>query len=144
MEHYKVIECIETSAGTVRLCNDNIVRIDIKNGAEVDVKAIQELYDTFKALSSPEKKAFIYNTKDGTSTMTFEARKFATQNTEYYKKLCVAIVINSLSQRILGNFYLNAVKAHVPYKLFNSLEDAEKWCTKQINKKLRNNPLHTL
>jgi hypothetical protein len=137
MEHYKVIECIEASACTIRLCDDNIVRIDIKNGAEVDVKAIQELYDTFKTFSASEQKAFIYNTKDGTSTMTFEARKFATQNTEYYKKLCVAIVINSLSQRILGNFYLNTVKAQAPYKLFNSLKDAEKWCVKQIEKKSR-------
>jgi hypothetical protein len=141
MEHYKVIECIETSSGTIRLCDNNIVRIDIKNGAELDVKAIQELYDTFTTFSSPEKKAFIYNTKDGTSTMTFEARKFATQNTGYYKKLCVAIVVNSLSQRILGNFYLNTVKAQVPYKLFNSLTEAEKWCTKQISKKLGNKPL---
>jgi hypothetical protein len=134
MELYKVIKEYETSAAVIQHCDDFIVRIGIKTGAEVDVEALKSLYLALDKIEEGEKYAYIYNTADGTSTLTFEARKFASQHNEYYKKACVAIVIQSLPQRIVGNFYLRTVKQTVPYKLFNSLKEAEKWCSKQIEK----------
>lgn len=139
MEHYKVIESKEAVGFAVRLCSDKILRIELKKGAEIDLPAIKDFFRIYSELTKGEAYALLYYTADGTSTLTFEARKFAAQHSEEYPKLSVAIVITSLSQRLIGNFYLKTIRQRVPYKLFNSLAEAEKWSHRQLSSVSKNN-----
>lgn len=54
-------------------------------------------------------------------------REFAASAESQETILADAIVVRSLAQRILGNFYLKANKPVRPTQLFNSIEEAEEW-----------------
>ncbi len=58
-----------------------------------------------------------------------EAREYSQRT--ILKSLGEAIVINSLAQRIISNFYISfKSKADYPIKMFNSKEEALKWLKK--------------
>ena len=49
------------------------------------------------------------------------------------KRIASAIIINSLSQKLLGNFYLKINKPNEPTKMFSDKKKAIEWITKIIN-----------
>jgi hypothetical protein len=132
---YKVIKHKETRAAFIELCDDKIIRVRVKKGEEIDLNKQIELFDTYNEMMEGANYAFLFEPMDGLSTMNYEARRFATQNPDYYKKVCVGVVVQSLAQRILGNFYFRTLGPKIPYKMFATAAEAERWCHSILLKK---------
>ena len=64
-------------------------------------------------------------------SMTTDARNVDINNAESYT-LALALVIHSLSQRLLSNFYFKIKKVSYPVKTFKTAEDAEQWLLQQV------------
>lgn len=63
---------------------------------------------------------------------TKEAREYAAMN-PVPGRMAEAIIIKSMSVRILGNVFINFHKPAVPTKMFNKEEDALEWLNKFLN-----------
>ncbi len=56
-----------------------------------------------------------------------ETRKFMATHEALHFSIAEAVIVRSLAQRLIGNFYLKFDKPLVPVKLFDQIESAEKW-----------------
>lgn len=68
------------------------------------------------------------------SSVTSEARDFIATDEAIKYTLAEVYVIQSLAQRILGNFYLKFYKPRVPTKIFTDIQKAEKWLSHQLKR----------
>ncbi len=65
------------------------------------------------------------------TTATEKARKYASSNIPE-GRIAEALVIKSLSVRLMGNFYLNFHKPAVPTKMFGNKEEALIWLKEKL------------
>jgi hypothetical protein len=135
MSPYSVLRSAETKSAKIEVCDDTIVRVLFKKESEIDARELKNLFDTYNDLTGGKPFAYIYHAEDGTANLDGEAKKFGRLNPNYFQKVCVAVVVKSLAQRIMADFYLKIMYSKTPYKVFNSLEDAEKWCHGMLQKK---------
>lgn len=128
MSSYTVLKKGETQSAYIEVCSDSIVRVLFKREVEIGARELKNLFDLYNSLTEGKNFAYIYHAEDGTANLNGEAKKFAKLNPNYFHKFCVAVVVKSLAQRIMANFYLKTVKSTTPYQVFNTMADAEKWC----------------
>lgn len=66
-------------------------------------------------------------------TDTNESRKFFAEQTASSQFAAVAVVTNSLSARLIVNFYININRPNVPTRLFNDKAEAMIWLHKKLD-----------
>lgn len=122
----KVISVRELKSCFIRECIDDLLIYDVKFQHEVTLEDIMEMVETAGIIGGGKKFKILiiageYSSISNDATMFMkseEAHRFT------YKE---AIVINSLAQRILGNFYMGIVQKKRPTTIFNSTEKAIAW-----------------
>lgn len=111
----------------VHLCDDTIVVIVTQQNSSIDVEDIQEMLRLI-ATFGLEGKSKLLSVAGQYSELTAEAQKFMrTEAANVNKHIKEAVFVNSLAQRIIGNFYLKIVSANRPSKLFTSITKAIEW-----------------
>ena len=128
MHSYSVLKKAETKTACIEFCNDDIVRVLFKKEVEIDAQELKNIFDIYNDFTKGKSCGYIYHAEDGVANLSGEAKRFMNLNPNYFQKKCVAVVVKSLPQRLVANFYLKIVQSRTPYKVFNSLSDAEKWC----------------
>jgi hypothetical protein len=114
----------------IKLLEGDIIVIEVKPNTEVLLEDVKEMVKTAGELGNNKllKNLIVageYSSMNSQATLYMkseEAHRFT--RTE-------AIVISSLAQRIVGNFYLGIVTQKRPSKLFNSVEKAMEWLKSQ-------------
>lgn len=110
----------------VSLIGNDIIEFVVKEGCEVDLADVKEMVLTAGELGGGRMfKNIIIAGKY--SSMSSEATLYMKTDEAHRYTIADAIVIDSLAQRILGNFYLGIVNEKRPSKLFNSKEKALNW-----------------
>lgn len=72
---------------------------------------------------------FSYVTENNTVVYSTDGLKYAKENAhKAFPKICTAVVVKSLPQRLLANFYTRLLNRGVPHKTFNHYNEAEEWC----------------
>ena len=134
MAHFSVIKKTETSAAQISVCSDGIIRVMFKKKTEVNADHFKKLFEVYNELVQGEKHSFIYYAEDGSSTVSEDGRAYA-KNEEYsFPKVCNAVVVTRLSQKLIANFYFKFNKPSYPFKVFDKMEEAEKWCLEEYSK----------
>jgi len=107
----------------VSLIEDGIIEFAVK---EVELSDVKEMVLTAGELGGGKmfKNLIIAGEY---SSMSSEATQYMNSDEAHRYTIADAIVIDSLAQRILGNFYLGIVNKKRPSKLFNSKEKALHW-----------------
>lgn len=123
MEH---LDYIDYPKFTFTLRKDGIVYYKTKPNVTINIEDIMEHYHYFEKTYSGQEFLNIYEFADN-SDMDDDVRKWASDPTGNNFTIADAFVINSMAQKLLGNFYLTFHRPVKPTKLFNSLQDAEKW-----------------
>ena len=123
---YKIIEKMEVHNTRVELRDDGIIQFFYADNMEYTMAETHELETAVEAM-----------TKGVTHMSLRIAGKYTTVDTELMKylsrgrgtlfTLADAFVIHSPAQKILANFYLHINRPILPTKVFNKVEDAEKW-----------------
>lgn len=118
------MEKLALNAGEVWKREDDIVVIKCYDEKALHYEDIDEIFDAYLNLTNNiPHKVLILAGDQGTATR--EGREHAQKTS--LPCLAEAIVVHSLAQRILSNFYIAFKKCTHPIKLFNHEEDAVDW-----------------
>lgn len=122
---------IEHRIGTV-LLEGEIYRLNIREDAEIE---LQDAVDLITIGTELTQNLHVVALVDASNvfSITAEARKYFAENTEKQQFAAVAIITNSLAQRLLVNFYININRPNVPTKMFANETDALVWLQKYMS-----------
>ncbi len=123
----EIYDKIEGEKFKAFFCSDNIMLFETNQNSEIELDDIKEMISlAFKILEKRKNKNLIIAGKY--SLISSEAQKYMnTKEADINNPTAEAIVITSLSQRIIGNFYLSLISSKRPSKLFTSVDKAIEW-----------------
>lgn len=138
MNTYKIVKQKETKTAIVALGDDEIVRVSFKEKVEVTPIEVKENFAAYNDVVLGGSYPFIVSSKSGSADYTSEGLAYAKAHEHDWPKLCVALCVKNLPQRMLANFYLKFNKPSHLHKVFDDMSEAETWCLYQIAKSRRN------
>lgn len=113
------------SWGRIFYLEENLICLEYIDEHTVDEDNVIEFHAIFNK-ESENKKLKLLVVPGLNTTATREAREYSQRST--LNCIGEAILINSLAQRIISNFYISFKnKADYPIKMFNSKDEAIKW-----------------
>ena len=114
----------------LQLLEPGIIKLTVVDGIELEQKDAKEMITEALEMADGNEYTILFDaTKSG--SISFEAREeFARSK----KRLAVAIVTNSLANKLLGNFFINFHKPSSSSKIFSDEQIAIVWLRTQINK----------
>jgi len=116
---------INTSLGS-HFIKDNILYVILNEDADIDIEMMKESEATRVELQKGEKiKVFVDARK--IYQITSEAREYASGDINTKLSIGTAVLIKSLSTRLIVNFFIKVNKPIVPTKMFKSEEEALIW-----------------
>lgn len=133
MNSYTIIEQKETKTAVIVLGTDGIVRVSFKDDVEVTPAEVEENFKAYNDVIKGKKYPFIIRAKSGSADYTPEGLAYAKAHENDWPKLCVALLVKNLPQRLLANFYLKINQPTHLHKVFNNEAEAEQWCLQQIS-----------
>ena len=122
----------EVSAAEIFSLEDkNIILVQLKDGADIELKEAKEIIAHVKALADPTKKTFGITKIGKGSSANNEARNyFANCKFTVNHTAAMATVFNDLASRLLYNFYIRMNKPKIKNRGFSSIQSAVDWLTK--------------
>lgn len=121
-QEYKANHC------TVRYYPEGILISTLADDVELSIEDVIDQRKLYYELTKGQPHVILVIAGHHTSA-TKEARDYAATH-PVPGRLAEAIIIKSISVRILGNVYINFHKPTVPTKMFNKEEDAIEWLSK--------------
>jgi hypothetical protein len=97
----------------------------VKDNVEIFIEDLHQILDAQKELSGQRLPILIYGGKY--STTNVEVLKYISKNENMPYSKASAFVTNSISQKLLGNFYLKIQRPERPTRFFNNKQDANSW-----------------
>lgn len=137
MNTYKIVKQIETKTAIISLGDDEIVRVSFKDKVQVTPIEVKENFNAYNEIILGENYPFIISSKSGSADYTSEGLAYAKAHEKDWPKLCVALCVKNLPQRMLANFYLKFNKPSHLHKVFDAIPEAENWCLDQLEKSKR-------
>lgn len=105
---------------------DDILYVRMKEGINLGQAEMEDLLKQAIELTTPNKYFAIIDTTAPYDS-SLEARNFYAES-EYSKyRFADAFIVNSLSMRLLVNFFITFNKPKIPSKMFNDKESARQW-----------------
>lgn len=98
---------------------------------ELKIKIVRDSISTILELCNDKAYPFLIDCTNLYGIMNPEIKKILAKNSALNKiREAEAFVVDSLSTRLVINFYLKFNKPNCPYKIFNNKPDAIKWLLK--------------
>ena len=117
---------------TIEIRKDQVLYAKVKSNCQLnmdDIRQIEELMDS----NYPGQQFFNLFDFPSFSNLDSEVRDWASDKSGNSRTLADAIVIYSLPQRMIANFYLKVNKPPKPTKIFSTMEDALVWLKSLYN-----------
>lgn len=109
--------------------DEGFLRVTSKPVEEITLEDVKHDFETAAQLVSFTRTAVLADSRDHTN-YTNEIRDFYASKEMAENISAMAILITSLSTRIIGNFFIKIHKPHFPTRLFTNEEDAARWLKK--------------
>ncbi len=127
------MENIITKTAVLSYLEKDIILVKILENAEIDVPESEENFLASMELSEGKRYAILVDACVPVQ-VTPEARVYGSHPERQKKLIAQAIVVNSLANRLIGNFLIKFNKPPAPTQLFADYETALKWLRKEIIK----------
>lgn len=129
------MEKIVTKQNEIWLDDQGILCVRAVENAEMDLEEVRSCFDGYKSLGLGKKKVLqLLDLRRGAS-MTSEARAFVSGCAEDFF-IASAVISNSLSVRLMVNFFTLFYGKKIPLHMFGTEREARVWLQKfQKNKK---------
>jgi hypothetical protein len=101
-----------------------------EHNVEVNIDILEELFTALRPLIKTGKRNLIVDTTAGLFKVTPEAEKEMNADPDFASCRRQAIVVKSLSTRLLAYFYIQHTHPPVTTKVFNRLSKALEWIKK--------------
>lgn len=123
----KVAKKIKTETETaIFYYEDGILNINLKEDADVKIEDAQDNLKARKAFQSEEKVKVIADISK-VWQVSKDARAFYATKQVTDLNIAMALITNSLTSKILANFFMKFNKPATPTKMFKSKEKALTW-----------------
>jgi hypothetical protein len=109
--------------------NEGILRIAVLEDAEIDIEEAKENFDSAVKLSGGKSMLKLVDAR-AFFTMTKKARDFAASRETNEHNIARAVIVHSLANRLLVNFFIRFHKPKSPLRMFSSEAEALKWLRK--------------
>ncbi|MBS1651361.1 MAG: hypothetical protein JSU07_05045 [Bacteroidetes bacterium] len=121
-----VIKSEKHSNFTISLRSDGILQFDIYDDIEFSYADAVELIDILETFGEGKKCKNLYIIGKHCSAK-MEAIQYFSSDASLPFTAADALVIQSLAQRLLGNFLVKLIRSKWPIRLFTEKEKAEEW-----------------
>lgn len=121
---------VDLKHSKIILRRDGIIELHTNDKHEYIIDDVKENVATFGELTNHQ-KAPILIIGGAFTSVTKEARSFMANYESLKYSLCEAFLLNSLSQKLLINFYIKFDKPLVPTKVFHKKDPALDWLIAQ-------------
>jgi len=119
---------IYTTIISTFIINNNCVEITINEDASFDLLSVKKHFEeVYEVIKIPSSKSIIDFSKISFTNIPKESMEYMANNEYTNNNTSLAIIINGLPQKLIGNFYLNVMKPKRKTKIFSSKEDAVTW-----------------
>jgi hypothetical protein len=126
-------EILVTRTAKISYLSEDILEIVVLQDSEVEEEDARENYMACKKLSEGRKMAVLIDSRVRT-TATKEARSLSSGPLVSEFVIARAILTDSVSVKLLGNFYINFHKPLSPTQLFRDKKKAIEWLEKELSK----------
>lgn len=116
-----------TIISTFTIIND-CVEININEDASFELEKVKQHFkEVYLIIKKPYPKSIIDFSKVNFTLFPKESMEYMANNEFTSNNTYLAIIINGLPQKILGNFYLRVMKPERKTKIFTSKDEAIQW-----------------
>jgi hypothetical protein len=133
---FLAMKSLKTYNSEIQLDERGFLRIAFNDtDDEIEFDEIKQQIDACYIISDGKPIPVLIDVRNGKKNLSPEARNYAgKQNPHRHLKLAEALLINSLAQRIMANFFIKFNKHHHPSKVFTREEAAVKWLLQHAKK----------
>jgi hypothetical protein len=117
---------IITTTAVYETIEPHLFLITMKENSHVDLAEVDENYAAVMKLAAGRRYAVLVDASHP-CTITKEAMEYTNRPESYKFLIAQAIVVNSLANRLVGNFIIKFHKPASPTKLFSNKESAYIW-----------------
>lgn len=121
-----VLKEIVIPCAIIKLRNDGILHIHVTIKDEIEIEHTKAIFEARNNLTENKSYKHLY-TGGIYLNPSDEVKKFAASALRNENVIADAYVISSLSQRLMGNFYIKLNKPKRPTKLFTDPDKATEW-----------------
>jgi hypothetical protein len=126
---FSIIKSLTTENEVMHMCSDGIMEIHYGD-VQYNLEMAKTVTDNSGKVCD-HKKVLVLNVASRFSDVDSDARVYMSSDYALQYSIAEAFVLKSLSQRLIGNFYLKFQRPKVPTKLFSEIIEARKWLLKQ-------------
>lgn len=117
---------IQLDAVTLDFLEDDMVHAHFKDGHVGTVEDVKEMFIAIH-LERKGRKALLMVSVGNGSTLSNEARAYASSEESNSVIAADAIIVRDFSHQLTANVFIRHHRPHRPIKLFPDLESAKKW-----------------
>ncbi len=117
----RLIEC-----ASVRLRDDGVVHVVIRDGAVLDGDSTRELFATYRELGG-EGRLLILSDVRSMAGSTPESRALASSDDATQLMAAAAVIVGSRMTRMMVNLFMRLSRPAYPTRLFNDEANAVEW-----------------
>ncbi|MCE3228881.1 MAG: hypothetical protein K0S32_3432 [Bacteroidetes bacterium] len=118
---------IRVGGSEIWIDETGILILAIGEEEEISLEEVTECFNTYRRLGiGPDNRVLQLINPGDNAQMSPEGRKYASVHGKDYFKAS-AVISNSLSIRLLVNFFNSFYKSEVPFKMFGTEDAARKW-----------------
>ncbi len=121
---------VDLEACTVTFLDGDVVHSHFKDDILVSPENVQDMFDTIKAQRHGQKVLLLVSVGEGT-TMTNEARAYASAETSNQLIAADAIVVRDFGHQLAANVFVRHHKPGRPIRMFPDKESALAWLKEQ-------------
>ena len=111
---------------SICLRSDGISQINTEEDRLVSLEESKAIHGMITELNEG-KPIYIMHVPGEHTSADDDTRKFLSSEEGLKQRIAIAFVLQSMAQKIVGNFYLKINKPETPTKFFNDQADAEEW-----------------
>lgn len=121
-----ILKEFHTEISNIQVRSDGIVKIIMKDDAEVDLEASRKIFEIVKSLAKKkELLVLVIGGKNG--SVTKEARDFAASDEASEPTIAEAVLTLSLTQKLFVNFILRFYNPKREMRMFLNENEAVNW-----------------
>jgi hypothetical protein len=127
-----MVELMPRVLESIKMLDPRIVEIRYKEKVNVNVDDMREILDAIYEFTENKPVKRLVVITDG-SNLDIKARVLLQEENKIRKEyiLAEAVLVNSLAQKMITNFYLKFIKDSFPSKFFTDYNKAVEWLKEQ-------------
>ncbi|TND07158.1 MAG: hypothetical protein FD123_3303 [Bacteroidetes bacterium] len=128
------VDSIRTTYHFMEWYAEHVVRVRIDDGAEIGMEEALASHEAMKKLTGGRFCILLIDVRNTNFNVASEVRAFASSEEGSSTRYADAILVDSLSNALVGNFYIRFNRPRIPTRIFKSEAKAMEWIKVQIEK----------